>query len=146
MVRPASGLMQTLINIDVPDIEAGIAFYRDGIGLQLARRLFAGSVAEMLGAAAPIYLIEKRDGSLPCPDEGLARHYTRHWTPVHLDFAVADIEAAVQRASTAGATIESDAQDFSWGRLATFADPFGHGFCFIEWRGAPYAGMEDNES
>jgi catechol 2,3-dioxygenase-like lactoylglutathione lyase family enzyme len=32
------------VNIDVPDLEAAIEFYRSAFGLHLGRRLFEGSV------------------------------------------------------------------------------------------------------
>jgi hypothetical protein len=36
-----------------------------------------------------------------------------HWSPVTLDFVVADLDAAVQRVLGAGATPESPARDFA---------------------------------
>ncbi len=44
-------MVQLLVNVDVDDIERAIEFYRAAIGLHLGRRLFDGSVAEMLGAS-----------------------------------------------------------------------------------------------
>lgn len=61
--------------------------------------------------------------------------YQRHWTPVHLDFVVGNIEAAAQRAQAAGATLEGNAQTEEWGRVAIMSDPFGHGFCLLEFSG-----------
>jgi uncharacterized glyoxalase superfamily protein PhnB len=57
---------------------------------------------------------------------------------VHLDFVVEDITAAVQRASAAGATLEGEIQAHEWGRLAVMSDPFGHGFCFLQFAGKGY--------
>jgi uncharacterized glyoxalase superfamily protein PhnB len=56
------------------------------------------------------------------------RRYRRHWTPVHLDFVVDDVWAAVQRALNAGAKLEGEVQCHPWGYLGTMSDPFGHGF------------------
>lgn len=39
--------MQFIVNIDVEDIGKAITFYENGLGLQLIRRLFDGTVAEM---------------------------------------------------------------------------------------------------
>jgi predicted enzyme related to lactoylglutathione lyase len=125
--------MDLLVNIDVPDVDAAIAFYQQGLGLRLRRRLFDGTVAEMQGARAPLYLLEKPPGSHPIPGATDARDYARHWTPVHLDFAVPDIEQAVARACGAGATLEGVVQTCAWGRLASLSDPFGNGFCFVQW-------------
>ncbi|MFH0341660.1 MAG: VOC family protein [Chromatiales bacterium] len=58
------------------------------------------------------------------------RRYRRHWTPVHLDFVVDDVWAAVQRALNAGAKLEGEVQCHPWGYLGTMSDPFGHGFCY----------------
>ena len=66
------------------------------------------------------------------------RSYGRHWTPVHLDFVVADIDAAVARARAAGARVESPPATHKWGKLALLADPFGHGICLIEFLGRGY--------
>lgn len=124
--------MQLLVNVDVPDLERAIGFYGAAFGLRLGRRLFGGSVAEMLGASSPIHLLSAARGTGPFRGAPSVRDYDRHWTPVHLDFAVDDVEAAVGRAVAAGATLEGEVQAFDWGRLATLADPFGHGFCLVE--------------
>ena len=57
---------------------------------------------------------------------------------MHLDFVVPNIEAAVARARAAGASIEGAVQTHPWGRIALMADPFGHGFCLIEFLGRGY--------
>lgn len=131
--------MEMLINIDVPDVEQAVSFYERALGLRLARRLFEGSVAEMAGAKAPIYLLQKTPGSMPVASPAAHRDYRRHWTPVHLDFVVTDLDAAVERVARAGGILEAAVATFVWGRMARFADPFGHGFCLIEWAGGGYA-------
>ncbi len=130
--------MDCLLNIDVPDLERAIAFYENGVGLRLARRLFAGTVAEMLGSSSPIYLIEKLPNSSPSAYTSQRRDYQRHWTPVHLDFVVSDLASATERAVRAGAKLEGELQTFVWGRQAVMSDPFGHGLCFIQWIGRGY--------
>ena len=129
--------MQILINIDVDDLERAEAFYLAAFGLRLGRRL-GPDVVELLGAASPLYLLRKAPGTAPAPRAAQRRDYRRHWSPVHLDFVVADIEAAVRRVLAAGATPEQPVADFDWGRLATFADPFGHGFCLVQFTGRGY--------
>jgi len=57
---------------------------------------------------------------------------------VHLDFVVDDLEAAVARAEAAGARRETDIAAHPWGRIALFADPFGHGFCLLSFTGRGY--------
>jgi predicted enzyme related to lactoylglutathione lyase len=130
--------VKLLINIDVDDLEKAINFYRSAFDLRLGRRLFGGTVVEMLGASSNVYLLTKPSGSSASPHISLPRNYRRHWTPVHLDFEVEDIEAAVHRALSAGAKLEDKIQTFPWGRIAMMSDPFGHGFCILEFVGAGY--------
>jgi predicted enzyme related to lactoylglutathione lyase len=66
------------------------------------------------------------------------RDFARHWTPVHLDLAVEDLEAAVRRAEAAGARLERPVVQRRWGRMANLADPFGHGFCLLQFQGRGY--------
>jgi predicted enzyme related to lactoylglutathione lyase len=66
------------------------------------------------------------------------RDYKRHWTPVHLDFVVRDIRAAVERALAAGATLEVNVKAHAYGELAMLADPWGNGFCLLQFTGRGY--------
>ena len=94
---------------------------------------------ELLGARAPIDLLERPDGSPTNPQPSApARSYKRHWTPVHLDFVVEDIDAVVERVREAGGALEGDVATYSFGRLARMSDPFGHGFCLLEFHGRGY--------
>lgn len=124
--------------IDVDDVERGIAFYTEGLGLEVGRR-FDESWVELLGGPVPIDLLGRPAGtaSNPAP-EAPPRSYRRHWTPVHLDFVVADLDAAVERARSAGARVEGELGDYAWGRIARLSDPFGHGLCLLEFRGRGY--------
>jgi len=128
---------QLRICIDVPDLEKGIAFYTQVFGLTLGRRLGRGW-AELLGALAAIDLLAEPAGSASSPGSSAARDYKRHWTPVHVDWPVPDLDAAVRRAQAAGAVLDRDVQTRKYGRLANLADPFGNGFCFLEMRGRGY--------
>ena len=129
---------EILVNIDVNDLEQAITFYQNAVGLQLGRRLFGGSVAELLGSSSKIYLLTKPAGTFISSQTGQQRDYQRHWTPVHLDFVVEDIHAAVKKAQAAGARLESEIQTHVWGRIASLADPFGHGLCLLEFIGRGY--------
>jgi hypothetical protein len=90
-------MIDLLVNIDVPEIEPAAAFYRQAFGLTVGRRFGEGAI-ELLGVGAPIYLLAKPAGSAATPASADRRNYGRHWTPVHLDFVVADIDAALARA------------------------------------------------
>ena len=134
-----------LLNIDVPDIEAGIAFYTQALGLSVGRR-FDSDFVELVGSDAPIYLLRKAPGTSIGPAGGDSRRYERHWTPVHPDFAVEDMEQAIERVVAAGAVQEGETCDAPYGRLAMFADPFGHGFCLIEFNKEGYDALRPTEA
>ncbi len=129
--------MELLVNIDVDSLEEAIRFYELSFGLKVGRRFGAGGV-EMLGSSAPIYLLLKAEGTQATRATAQRRTYDRHWTPVHLDFVVEDIEFAVQEAVSAGACLEEAVATHKWGRLALMADPFGNGFCFVQFLGRGY--------
>lgn len=126
-----------LANIDVDDLARATEFYCSALGLRVGRR-FEGSAVELLGGSTPIYLLKKASGTAASPASAARRNYTRHWTPVHLDFVVTDIAAALARACSAGASLEGEVHSHKWGRIAMMADPFGHGFCLIEFLGRGY--------
>ena len=125
-----------IVNLDVPDITAAEAFYTQAFGLRSGRRLGPGAL-ELLGGSTPLYLLQNDAGSA-ATDDGDVRDYERHWTPVHLDWVVADIDAALARAVAAGATLERPVRERRWGKIAVLADPFGHGFCLIQFSEAGY--------
>ena len=126
-----------LVNIDVPDLERAIHFYTSAFGMRPGRR-FGTSAIELLGLGTPIYLLVKAPGTTPIPGASHARDYRRHWTPVHLDFAVPDLNPVVAAVLAAGGSQEGPVQDHQWGRMALMADPFGHGLCLLEWKGKGY--------
>lgn len=126
-----------LVNIDVDDLARAETFYLHAFGLKAGRR-FGDSGVELIGLAAPIYLLLKPAGSKAAPTANDVRKYERHWTPVHIDVVVDDVETAMQRAINAGAALEAPVRSANWGKLALMADPFGHGFCLIEFTGRGY--------
>lgn len=127
--------MQMLVNLDVPDVAAAEAFYVAAFGLQPGRR-FGAAVVELAGANAPIYLLHKSAGTQGAGAS--LRDYARHWTPVHCDVVVDDIDAALAQALAAGALQEGAIRDADWGRIVQLADPFGHGWCLLQFVGRGY--------
>jgi len=119
------------INIDVDDLDRGVAFYSAAVGLTPVRS-FGGFAVELAGAQAPVYLLHKPPSTPPFPGAEARRDYARHWTPVHVDFVVDDIEQALGLAVGAGARAESQIETYRWGRMVLMSDPFGNGFCLIE--------------
>jgi uncharacterized glyoxalase superfamily protein PhnB len=136
MSGPAATTVRVVVNIDVPELAPAIAFYEQAIGAKL-QRLLDDDVAELAYGASLLYLLRKPTKSVATPTGGL-REPGRHWTPVHVDFVVDDIDAAVARALRAGAVRESARIDWRGAKCVTFADPFGHGFCLIEFSGDGY--------
>jgi len=127
--------MELLVNIDVPDLDAAEALYRHAFGLTAGRR-FGSAARELLGAQAPIYLLLADAGSIGAAAQ--PRDYQRHWTPVHLDVVVADIESALRTAEAAGLRAETPIRDAAWGRIVTLRDPWGHGWCLLQFVGRGY--------
>lgn len=125
------------ICIDVPDLGRAERFYVEALGLRPGRR-FGEAGLELLGAPCPLDLLVKQPGTRANPTSAQARDYARHWTPVHLDVIVPDLDVALRRALAAGATLEGEIQTHAWGRLALLADPFGHGLCLLQMTGRGY--------
>jgi predicted enzyme related to lactoylglutathione lyase len=131
-MKAMSGL---LVNIDVPDLARAERFYVEAFGLVPTRRFGAMGV-ELSGWPSPVYLLEKPENSVGAADD--PRRYRRHWTPVHLDVTVDDLDAALSRALAAGARIESEVRTDVWGKIVGLADPFGHGICLIQFLNRGY--------
>lgn len=127
-----------MINIDTPDVDAAARFYAQALGLKEVRRLFAGRIVEKALEGQLFHLLPKDEGEPAYPPAGDPRRYTRHWTPIHLDFVVQDIEAAMEKVLTSGAAMERPLVRHVWGAIAGFVDPFGHGFCLIELSDSGY--------
>lgn len=121
---------QLLLNIDVSDLKAAERFYADAFGLQPARRL-GSQVLEMHGAQCAIFLLSKPAGTRVAG--AASRDYARHWTPIHVDWVVDDLEAALRQALAAGAVQEGAIRAADWGRIVQVADPFGHGWCLLQF-------------
>jgi predicted enzyme related to lactoylglutathione lyase len=116
--------------IEVEDTEAGVAFYTAALGLTVRRRLTPRWV-ELAGAGVPIFILGNRPERFDAGGVEIARDFTRHWTPVHLDFIVDGLEAWVRCVRDAGAVVEREEVHDAF-RMANCADPFGNGFDLIE--------------
>lgn len=121
-------MQQAYVCIDVPDLDVAASFYCEALGLE---KLSSGpSNAKLSAGGLEVYLLLKDAGTHPVPDQSQARTYGRHWTPVHLDFRVRDVDQATARVTKAGGVVEHAASG-DWGAMANCADPFGNGFCLI---------------
>jgi len=124
--------LKVIINIDVPELAPAIEFYCAALGVVHTRTLDQ-DVAELSGASSTIYLLRKAHRTRAVHQPAIERDYQRHWTPVHFDFVVSDVQVAATRAIAAGARQETDRVDWCGSRCISFSDPFGHGFCFIDF-------------
>src|SRR5258708_19709700 len=92
--------MEFSICIDVDNVERAVEFYGRGLGL---------TVVEKRPDWAQIKLGDQTCWIMKAPAGAqgqISRDYRRHWTPVHLDFAVDDIDAAVKRAPDAAGKLQ----------------------------------------
>ena len=122
--------------IEVADAKRGMAFY-EGLGLTV-KRFLSPTWIELSGANLPIFLLADRPAIADLGSRTAPRSYERHWTPVHLDFVVADLDAAVARLTTLGGSLDRDVKVREYGRIANMADPFGNGFDLVEFAGPGY--------
>ncbi|MFZ5890570.1 MAG: VOC family protein [Myxococcota bacterium] len=130
-------MTSVLINIDVGELESAVQFYTQAFALRVSRHVGA-DVVELTGATAPIYLIRAEAGSAPFNAAQHTRNFARHWTPVHLDFVVPDLAVALERAVAVGAKLERGPRHEVWGKIAVLADPWGNGFCLLQFVGRGY--------
>ncbi|ATW02319.1 VOC family protein [Sphingopyxis sp. BSNA05] len=126
------------IAIGVPDIEAGLAFYRDVIGFELDWRSDIPSDNDKAGAAVGLPGFEARMAMLKGPNISLELwQYSRpeprdrRSNPAdlgypHMALAVEDIEAEHARLSEAGMTFVGPPVDFGQQKAIYGRDPFGN--------------------
>ena len=74
---------------------------------------------------------EKAAATKSSPAGTATRHYDRHWTPVHLDIHVANIDAVLEKVRAEGGAVEMELRDQGPKPVGFCCDPFGNGFCVI---------------
>lgn len=119
------------VSIDVPDLARGIAFYCAAFGFSRKAEPIPG-IGVLTGPNMELCLLERAAGTKPSPHARDVRQFGRHWTPVHLDFHVDDLRAALARVESCGASREQVFENPEHGSAAFCCDPFGHGFCLIQ--------------
>ena len=125
--------MNVIINIDVPELAPAIAFYTAALGLSHSRTL-DDDVAELTGASATLYLLQKDPGTRAVKAAGGGPRLSPP-----LDSGAFRPGGARRRcrrrarALAAGARQETGHVDWRGSRCISFGDPFGHGFCFIQF-------------
>ena len=99
------------VQIPVPDLDAGLRFYRDGLGLELKWR-HVTQAGLRLGDSELVLQTER-----PGPE---------------VDFLVDSAEEAVRRVEAAVGTVLSAPEDIPVGRVAMVADPFGNPLVLLD--------------
>ena len=129
LILVKGGAMEFSICIDVDAVDRAVEFYGRGLGLTVVEN---HPYLAHLKLGAQTFWIMKA----PAGVQGkISRDYRRHWTPVHLDFAVEDIDEAVRRAVDAGGKLEGEIQRSAKGAFANMVDPSGNGvdlFCPVK--------------
>ena len=106
------------IRLSVPDLEAGLAFYRDRLGHELIWRSKKGAGLRLPGSEAELVLQSE--------DPGL-----------EIDFLVDSAEAAAARFAAAGGTLVVPPFEIQIGRAAVVADPWGNQYVLLDMSKGP---------
>ena len=110
------------LELDVPDVERAVRFYRDAFGLEESRALSTSrlGVLECDGGAVVLRPTEARETPRGAPA----------WS---LNLRVSDLDSALVRARGAGAKVEdATPRRIPIGRAISVADPFGHAVHLID--------------
>ena len=118
--------MKVEICIDVDDVDRAVEFYGRGLGLSVVEHQSEWAKLEQ---GEQVFWIMKIAAGGTGP---IRRSYQRHWTPVHLDFLVDDLDLAVERALAAGGRLDREIQRHSepggtGADVANLSDPAGNG-------------------
>lgn len=113
---PTTPLFQMVdaVTIPVPDLDAGLRFYRDSLGHQLRwRHDDIGQVGLALPGSDTEIVLTTRHG------------YEPNWLVISADHAAAAVRAA-------GGRVVTGPSDIPVGRVAVVADPFGNALVLLD--------------
>jgi catechol 2,3-dioxygenase-like lactoylglutathione lyase family enzyme len=120
------------ITIDVDDLDRAVEFYCGGLGLSLVHRGPTWARVEFNGQT--LWLCPCEAG----PHGKISRDFQRHWTPVHLDFVVDDLDEAVAQALAAGGRLDGEIRRGEpepmgcRADVANLSDPAGNGVDLLQ--------------
>ena len=126
--------MKLEITIDVDDLDRAVEFYCGGLGLTLVERNPDWARVEM--NEQTFWLCAFAAG----PDGAITRDFGRHWTPIHLDFIVDDVDKAVERALATGGCLDGEIRRNEpepigcRSDVANLSDPAGNGVDLLQRR------------
>ncbi len=118
------------LSIDVPDLEEGLRFYARVFGFVETARPFP-TMAVLDANNVSVCMHEKRSGTEASTAGSDRRRYERHWTPVHMDLHVSDVDAVLARVRDEGGAVELEFREHGPVPVAFCSDPFGNGFCVL---------------
>jgi predicted enzyme related to lactoylglutathione lyase len=101
------------VRLSVPDLDAGLAFYRDKLGHQLNWRTATATGLRLPDSEAEIVLQTERPG-------------------VEIDLLADSADAAAERFVEAGGRLVTPVFDIQIGRCAVVADPWGNVFVLLD--------------
>jgi predicted enzyme related to lactoylglutathione lyase len=109
------GLLRTVdsVQIPVPDLDGGLAFYRDRLGHELLWRTETAAGLRLADSDSELVLQTQR----PQPE---------------VDFLVDSVDRAVTQLTQAGGTVVVKPSDIPVGRVAVIADPFGNSLVVVD--------------
>jgi len=128
--KPNDTRARVNLSIDVPDLEAGLRFYANVFGFVETARPFP-TMAVLDANNVTVCMHAKPAGTKSSTTGAELRHYERHWTPVHLDFDVHDLDAVLEKVRAEGGAVENEFRTQGPKPVAFCSDPFGNGFCVI---------------
>ncbi len=118
------------VSVDVPDLDAGLRFYAAVLGCVERARPFP-TMAIVDAGNVTMCLHQRAAGTASSAASAEVRRYERHWTPVHRDLHVPDLDATLARVRAAGGAVEREFRTEGPRPVAFCSDPFGNGFCVI---------------
>jgi predicted enzyme related to lactoylglutathione lyase len=101
------------IQLPVPDLEGGLAFYRDRLGHELVWRTEEAAGLRLADSDSELVLQTRR----PQPE---------------VDFLVDSVDQAATELTRAGGTVVVEPSDIPVGRVAVIADPFGNPLTILD--------------
>jgi len=118
-------------NVTVSDVDEAVAFYRDGLGLEVRNDVANGGFRWVtLGSASQpgveIVLSEPHAGRSQADGDAMQELLAKGQLPM-LVFSTDDLDATFEKARAAGAEVLQEPIDQPWGpRDSAFRDPSGN--------------------